>query len=75
MCRALCASSLSCLERLRKAAPMKITVQALRTWHPERPHLFVKRVYYQAGLDTYAAGLRVLVVGQSSGETQSLLPL
>ena len=27
-------------------------LQALQTWHKEKPNLFVKRVYKQAGLDT-----------------------
>ncbi|MFB9246269.1 hypothetical protein, partial [Massilia antarctica] len=30
-------------------------VQALKKWHEEKPDLFLKRVYNQAGLDTYAA--------------------
>ena len=29
-------------------------IQALKLWHKKRPELFVKRVYEQAGLDTYA---------------------
>jgi hypothetical protein len=28
-------------------------IQALKKWHNEKPELFVKRVYKQAGLDTY----------------------
>ena len=28
-------------------------IQALKTWHSEKPELFVKKVYKQPGLDTY----------------------
>ena len=28
-------------------------IQALQTWHREKPDLFVRRVYKQAGLDSY----------------------
>ncbi|PIW72892.1 MAG: IS481 family transposase, partial [Hydrogenophilales bacterium CG12_big_fil_rev_8_21_14_0_65_61_21] len=29
-------------------------IQALKKWQTEKPELFVKRVYKQAGLDTYS---------------------
>ncbi|SIR88302.1 hypothetical protein SAMN05880566_13331, partial [Janthinobacterium sp. TND4EL3] len=29
-------------------------IQAMKKWQAKKPELFVKRVYNQAGLDTYA---------------------
>jgi len=33
----------------------KTPIQALKEWHTQKPELFVKRVYNQAGLDSCAA--------------------
>jgi len=37
----------------QRALKHQTPIQALKQWHAERPELFTKRVYNQAGLDTY----------------------
>jgi broad specificity polyphosphatase/5'/3'-nucleotidase SurE len=37
----------------QRALKHKTPIQALKEWHNQKPELFVKRVYNQAGLDTY----------------------
>lgn len=37
----------------QRALNHQTPIQALKKWHDEKPELFVKRVYKQAGLDTY----------------------
>ena len=59
----------------QRALNRLLPVPALKNWHAEKPHLFMKRGYYQARLDTYAAGPPVLAVCRYSGATQSLLPI
>jgi transposase InsO family protein len=36
----------------QRALKQQTPIQALQKWHTEKPHLFVKRVYKQTGLDT-----------------------
>ncbi|PYD85031.1 hypothetical protein DNF23_51255, partial [Pseudomonas syringae pv. pisi] len=37
----------------QRALDAKTPILALKEWQQKRPELFVKRVYEQAGLDTY----------------------
>ena len=39
----------------QRALHHQTPIQALQKWRAEKPDLFVKRVYKQTGLDTYAA--------------------
>ena len=36
----------------QRALKHQTPIQALQNWRVQKPHLFVKRVYKQAGLDT-----------------------
>ena len=49
-------------------------VEALWKWQAENPYLFVKRIYFRPGLDSNAAGPRLLADCRYSGAAQSLLP-
>ncbi|MDP2431035.1 MAG: hypothetical protein Q8O33_03295, partial [Pseudomonadota bacterium] len=39
----------------QRALHHQTPIQALKKWQADKPELFVKRVYKQAGLDNYSA--------------------
>ena len=43
-------------------------IQALKNWQEKRPNLFVKRVYNQTGLDTYADAVRARALSLRIGD-------